>query len=428
MAQQVAQAQQDVLVTRDGERLVGEVVSESGSVVVFRSRVGGVISVPKESVATMERHAPLPAATVPAVTVGQSVPPAPAALPSGVVAVPGQPTTRRWVPEEVGKGRFDWIELKSGEWLKGRLKYVQKKVEIESDELEGQEFDFKDVKQIIPADPMYTKVKNGASTYAKVRVEPDGVVVESNPPVRMTRDQLESITRGGSRERDYWSGDLSASLSLQTGNTKQFSSTGQAELIRRSPDTRFDLSYVGNYSVNNGTENARDQRVGGNYDIFLNSDFFIRALNAEYYRDPLSNINHRITAGFGLGYYIFDNDKTEWFVAAGPSYQRVWFASTPEGERNIVDTPGATFQTRLKQSLTRRVDFILEDDFTFTKSESGTFSNHAIATLKFKKALEGLDLKISLIWDRIEDPQQEDGGAVPGRDDFRFTLGLGYSF
>ena len=39
-------------------------------------------------------------------------------------------------PPPTGNDGFDWIQLKSGEWLRGRLKYIQnRKVEFVSDEL-----------------------------------------------------------------------------------------------------------------------------------------------------------------------------------------------------------------------------------------------------------------------------------------------------
>ena len=42
----------------------------------------------------------------------------------------------------------DWVQLKSGEWLKGDLKYIQnKEVEFDSDELDQQTLKLKDVAQ-----------------------------------------------------------------------------------------------------------------------------------------------------------------------------------------------------------------------------------------------------------------------------------------
>ena len=39
-----------------------------------------------------------------------------------------------------------------------------------------------------------------------------------------------------------------------------------------------------------------------------------------------------------------------------------------------------------------------------------------------------LDLDVSVVWDRTQNPKQESSGAVPKQDDFRLTLGLGVRF
>lgn len=50
-----------------------------------------------------------------------------------------------WVPPA---DSFDWIQLKSGEWLKGRLKAMQdRKLEFDSEKLELLTFDWKDIRQ-----------------------------------------------------------------------------------------------------------------------------------------------------------------------------------------------------------------------------------------------------------------------------------------
>src|SRR6266487_872053 len=51
-----------------------------------------------------------------------------------------------WVPPEDG---FDWIQLRSGEWLKGRIKAMQeRKLEFDSEELNDLTFDWKDIRQV----------------------------------------------------------------------------------------------------------------------------------------------------------------------------------------------------------------------------------------------------------------------------------------
>ena len=73
------------------------------------------------------------------------------AFPAG----PDAPTLQRstsalpdlsWVPPVDG---FDWIQLKSGEWLKGRIKAMQERqLEFDSEELNDLTFDWKDIRQV----------------------------------------------------------------------------------------------------------------------------------------------------------------------------------------------------------------------------------------------------------------------------------------
>ena len=52
------------------------------------------------------------------------------------------------MPPAVGHDDADWVQLKSGEWLRGQLKYIQDKdVEFDSDELDEQTLKLKNVRQ-----------------------------------------------------------------------------------------------------------------------------------------------------------------------------------------------------------------------------------------------------------------------------------------
>ena len=39
-----------------------------------------------------------------------------------------------------------------------------------------------------------------------------------------------------------------------------------------------------------------------------------------------------------------------------------------------------------------------------------------------------LDLDISLVWDRVQDPEPAADGTVPNKDDFQLIVGIGYEF
>jgi hypothetical protein len=175
-------------------------------------------------------------------------------------------------------------------------------VEFDSDELKDQSLDLKDVRQVYPANPQFTKFNDRDQIYGKVVLSNDVVQVVGPEQISLPRDQLTGITPGGKREIDFWSGELNIGLSLQSGNTRQVSLSTSAELARRTPSTVVQLNYLGNYGEAEGVQNVNNQRVTGTYDIHLNRHWFVRPAYLEYYQDKLANIAHQGTFGAGLGY------------------------------------------------------------------------------------------------------------------------------
>ena len=143
-----------------------------------------------------------------------------------------------WTPPEDG---YDWIQLKSGEWLKGQLKAMQgRSLEFYSEELGDQNFNWKDIRQVRSPHTIDVLAVDGKRTSGPITVTPDQVCVVGAESCVIPREQVQSLTPGGSR-RNYWSGDLSLGFNLQSGNTKQVDYNANFDLQRRSPETRFSL-------------------------------------------------------------------------------------------------------------------------------------------------------------------------------------------
>jgi putative salt-induced outer membrane protein YdiY len=404
----------DMLIGVDGERLVGKVIEETRDTVIFESTIGGRMTIPRGQVREIQRT---PAAETPAV-VSTSVPS------TNTQAV----SSLEWLPPSIGHDGYDWIQLKSGEWLKGRLKYVQEKnVEFDSDELEEMTLKLKDVRKIYTAKPMYTKFEGREPVHGAVVVSNDVVIVEGIEPLRLPRDDLTGITPGGKTGIKNWSGKVSAGLNLQSGNTKETTVNVSSELARRTPATELLLDYFGNYSEVNDRQNANNDRVDATYDIRLDRHWFVRPVQWEYFHDPLANIKARATAGVALGYTIFNQNGLEWWVAAGPSYQYTQFETVETNRSTSVNTPAASLQSKFEVDITKRLDLILSYRGTATSEEAGRYTHHAVTTFEFE-IKHHLDLDVSFIWDYLQHPQAEDSGKIPQQSDFLLTVGLGASF
>ena len=418
----------DVLIGTNGDRFTGKVIEETADSVVFDSELGGRLTIPRTRIREIQR--PPPPITDNQSLITNSLPPTSAIAPTNPPPTLNlEPSTNlSWLPPAIGHDKEDWLQLKSGEWLRGRLYYIQQhKVQFDSDELEDLSLDLKDVRQVYPASPLFTKFDGRDQIYGTVVVSNNVVQVSGPEQVTLPRDQLTGITPGGKREFDFWSGNLSVGLSLQSGNTRQTTLTTSAELARRTPATTIQLDYLANYSEAEGVQSANNQRLNGLYDIRLNRHWFLRPAYLEYYRDQLANIAHKGTFGIGLGYYIFDREGLEWLVAGGPGYQRTYFETVEPGQSDSTSTPAAVLQTSFKADITRRLKFIETINATLTSEEAGLYSHHAVTTLEFE-IKRHLDLNVSFVWDYLQNPQTESSGGVPKRSDFRLNVGVGVKF
>ncbi|MCP5522225.1 MAG: DUF481 domain-containing protein [Verrucomicrobiales bacterium] len=330
-----------------------------------------------------------------------------------------------WIPPNDG---FDWIELKSGEWLKGEIRAMQdRKLDFDSEELDELTFDWKDIRQVRSAHFVDVLFVGGERRSGLVTITKDYVEVEGTQPPQIPRDQLLGLTPGGSNERSYWSGKASLGLTIRAGNTEQVDYNAQAHLQRRTPATRLSLDYIGNLSKTGGQESANNHRVNTEFDRWLSQRVYLLIPFAEYYRDPFQNLSHRGTLGAGVGYDLVDRPSIEWTVTTGPAYQHAWFESVQPGQSDQTGTAALVFGSRFDWDITRHIELILEYRGQYTSQQAGETAHHSVGTLSFELT-KRLDLDVSLVWDRISQPKPDANGNARKPDDFRLIFGLGLDF
>ena len=408
----------DVLIATNGERFVGTVIEKTTNAVVFQSNLGGRMTLYPSEIRKLERAVPGKTNAPPApVTVATNRPP------------PTTSTNLSWLPPGVGHDGADWVQLKSGEWLRGQLKYIQdKEVEFDSDELDEQTLKLKNVRQVYPTHQMYTKFEEQEPIYGNVVISNDIVMVSGSEAISQPLELLTGITpSGGKTGIRNWSGKATVGISLQSGNNSQTTVNTSAELARRTPDTALLLDYLGNYSEANNVQNANNDRVNLTYDIRLDRDWFVRPVQFEYYHDPLANISYRLTGGVGAGFYIFDRNDLEWTVSASPGFQYTRFATVEPDQPDTTSTPVGVFQSDFKYDLTSRLTFIQALQCMVTKREAGQYTHHAVTTLEFE-IKRHLNLDVSFIWDFLQNPQTRSDGAIPEKSDYYLTVGFGVRF
>lgn len=330
-----------------------------------------------------------------------------------------------WVPPV---DRFDWIQLRSGEWLKGRLKAMQnRELEFYSEELKDFTFDWKDVRQVRSTRTQDVLFVDGNKLSGPVAITTNQVTVFGAEPQTFARDQLQSLTPGGARERNLWSGNASIGLTLRAGNTESVDYTAQAHLQRRTPSTRLSFDYIGNLSSVNNVESANNTRVNTEFDLWLSRRFYLIAPSAEYYTDPFQNLKARLTGGVGVGYDLISRQNMEWNITTGPAYQYAWFDSAEPGEPTQKGNGALTFGSRFDWNITRRIEMIMEYRGQYTSKQVGETTHHAVGTLSLELT-QRFDLNVSLTWDRISQPKVGADGIEPKPDDIRLVLGFGVDF
>jgi putative salt-induced outer membrane protein YdiY len=433
-----AAAHADTIYLRGGEKLIGKVVSDEKTKVVIKSQALGRLEIPRDRIERVELDPPPVAQPANPATGQKFVPPPPATTAKAPVAPTnslGAATTNaspkhRWFWQRkspADEASTDWIQLKSGEWLRGRLYGMQnRKLEFESDELDDLTFDWKDIHQVISPQALVS-YGDRESTWGALRVDRENVTVTGAKEVKFRRYDLVGIAPGSPRERDYWSGRFNVGLNLRSGNTRQADLVTKIKLERRTPITHLKLEYVGNFSEVSGVETVNNQRATESFDYFLTRRLFVRVPYTEYYHDPFQNIAHRLTVGGGMGYYLIDTPKVEWLVSGGPAYQFIRFDTVEPGEETERSTPAFSLQSNLDIELTKRVDLELGYQGIAAQENAGGVTHHGSVTLEIDLTRR-IDLDISFIWDRIGSPQADSAGEVPKKDDFRLNLSLGVKF
>jgi hypothetical protein len=128
-----------------------------------------------------------------------------------------------WSPSSDPPKDFDWIQLTSGEWLKGDLKVLyDDKLEFDSDELDLLELDWDDIKEIRGYRQHSVRFEGPVTVVGVLKVVGDKVFVITEEKVfEFNRSDLISIAYGEEKEIGYWSAKISLGLDIRKGNTDQ---------------------------------------------------------------------------------------------------------------------------------------------------------------------------------------------------------------
>jgi hypothetical protein len=324
---------------------------------------------------------------------------------------------------------YDWIQLTSGEWLKGEMiGLFNDVIEFDSDILEELSLDWEDVARIVSPRTFGVNVSGEETLVGKLRFENERVyVVNDAGEFDADRDDLIGITASAERERDRWTADVSLGANVRRGNTEFLEQSTLASAERRTPRSRTILEYIGNFNETEGERVANSHRFTGTADRFSSSRLFWRPVTIQYNRDEFQNIAHQASLSTGLGFDLKETNKTDWLIYASAGSNYLERVSVVEGESKSSRSPSVILGSDFETDLTSWIEYIFSYRITFLDEESGKRQHHMLTTLS-TDLIGNIDFDVSLIWDRTELPQPLEDETIPEQDDFRLTVGIGFEF
>jgi len=335
-----------------------------------------------------------------------------------------------WDPPDRNSGGWDWVRISSHEWVKGEILVMRDfELHFDSDEFDSVSFDWEDVVEIVTEREYIIVLQDMRTTHTgTMTMNGDLVLVRSDAGIEtLDRAQILAITPSNRRELNLWTGKISAGLSLRSGNTEESELTGKARLAREGRRTRLGFDYNGVYATLDKQKNTNNHRGSTALDYFLTRDLFLTPVAFEAFTDEFQNVSYRLTPTSGIGYYLIRRPKIEWESRFQVGYQHVRIDSAVAGDSKTADNGAISLSTTVDTEITSDIDLILNYQIQVIVPDTEQTNHHTQATVEIELT-SIIDLDISFVWDRIEDPEREADGTRPDTDDFRLTAGLGIEF
>lgn len=322
----------------------------------------------------------------------------------------------------------DWIQIISGEWLRGEILRVRDdSLDFDSDELDEQTFDFSDVLRIISPHHQVVLTEDGRIFEGRLSMDEASIWIEGDKTVKIPRSEMLSVLAVEGGGSSTWSGEVTAGIAIRSGNTDQVDYSTVLAATRETARTRWASRYSGAASEVSGTETANNHRLGSTYDVFITKRTFFTVPGVDIYRDPFQNIGLRVTPYAAVGYELVDTADHSLSLSAGPAYQYQRFDSELGSGESTENSFAGVLSTLYDWDITGDIELSAKYNITFPIPDVQEYNHNVVGTLSVD-LVGDLDLDLSMTWDRINSPEANSSGVVPKKDDFRITVGVGWTF
>jgi len=116
-----------------------------------------------------------------------------------------------------------------------------------------------------------------------------------------------------------WSARADLNADSSSGNSEATNVLAQAHGMVRFGDHRHEGNFAIDYQTKDGTEAKNQLDLGYDYNWLFAEHWFFTG-SAAYARDPLADLEQRMTLGAGLGYQFYDDAHRFFKVSLGPAY------------------------------------------------------------------------------------------------------------
>ncbi len=322
----------------------------------------------------------------------------------------------------------DWIQLVSGEWLRGELLRVRDdNLDFDSDKLDLQTFDRDDVTRIHSAQTDFVVTDDNRVFAGRLVVDNQKVWVVGDRTVQIDRSELLAVVAAGDSDKGRLSGSINLGFAARSGNTDQVDLTGGASVLLERARSRAQAKYSGVISTVQDVETANNHRLTSTLDLYLTERTFVTVPGIELYRDKIQNIDLRTRPYAALGYKVIDTLDQKLRVSAGPAYQSTRLDAGATSMSSTDDTLAGVLSSDFDWDITGDIELTWSYSLTVPFPDTAQ-NNHNMVTSLSVDLTDDLELDVSFVWDRVNRPAANASGVVPLPNDFRTTVGVNWTF
>jgi len=220
----------------------------------------------------------------------------------------------------------DEVYLKNGDRLSGKIvRLTEGKLVLQSKVAGEVTVSLADIRTFSSDEPVEVHLKDGTVLRQPVAAaEPNEFALKTAAPLQPQKFPLAQVAsiNPPPAPKPRWTGSISGSIGVTTGNTEAKSLSGSVSLARRSEQDRTtadaDVAQVSQTDRDTGESDTTENwwRFRGQYDYFFTKKLF-GFVNGRYEKDEIARLERRVVVGGGAGYQWIETNITTFSTNLG---------------------------------------------------------------------------------------------------------------